>query len=450
MLGEDLVRTLRHFWPEFNAWLERVPDSRFAPFIIYDQRFLIWWGLSLYLFQLGSRRQLDFDLDARGTQVLNNLNRLAQTAQETRPVHKTLHHFLGHTGAAPYARLRTCMLQRLLRMKALDAARLQGYFVVALDATDHLCFRRRHCPHCLVQVHETDTLYRHPVLEAKLLGPADLTLSMASEFIDNSDVNPALTGEDHKQDCELKALSRLVPALRRDFPQLRICLAGDSLYACGRTLQLAKDYDCAYVLTFKEGHMPAVWAEFQSLLRLCPENTLERTTPEGAHQVYRWVHDLSYQDDQGRTWSFHAIPCQETVQDQTTTFAWITNLRVSARTVVAVATKGGRQRWHIENQGFNRQKNSGLHLEHVFCTDPELLKAYYYLLQIAHIMLQVFEKSSWLRRLAAAWGQTPWQWFGSLKNLARRLLESFRYGVLSLDAFDPSRAQRLHIGFDTS
>src|SRR5205807_2361020 len=28
-LGEEWVRTLRHFWPEFNDWLDRVPDSRF-------------------------------------------------------------------------------------------------------------------------------------------------------------------------------------------------------------------------------------------------------------------------------------------------------------------------------------------------------------------------------------------------------------------------------------
>src|SRR5207253_7951458 len=61
-LGDVLPKTMHHFWPEFNLWLDRVPDSRFAPLIIYDKRFLIWWGLSLYLFQLGSRRQLDFDL----------------------------------------------------------------------------------------------------------------------------------------------------------------------------------------------------------------------------------------------------------------------------------------------------------------------------------------------------------------------------------------------------
>ena len=449
-LGEVLPTTIFHFWPELNRWLDDVPDTRFAPLVVYHKRFLIWWGISLYLFQLASRRQLDFDLDARGTEVLNNFNRLAETQQETRPVHDTLDHFLGHTGAAPYAALRTRMLHRLFRMRCLEAARLQGRYVVALDATGHLAFRRPHCPHCLVYHHETHTSYLHQVLEAKLLGPAGLTLSMASEFIENSDSNAALSAESRKQDCELKALSRLLPQLRRDFPQLRLCLSGDSLYACGRLLQLAREYHCSYVLTFKSGHMPAVWRDFQGLLKLCPENTLERTTPEGVCRVYRWVHGLSYEDDQGRTWRFNAIQCTETVDGQTTTFAWITDLDVDVRKVEDVATKGGRQRWHIENQGFNRQKNSGLNLEHAFSTDPELLKAYYYLLQIAHIILQMLEGGSLLRAVAAEFGRTPVQLFGSLKNIARRLLEAFRYFSLSDRAFDSLHASRIQIRFDTS
>jgi hypothetical protein len=441
---------MRHFWPEFNDWLRQFHDPRCQAMVTYDRRFLVWWGICLYLFQLGSRRQLDFDLDARGTHVLDNLNRLAQTAQDTRPVHKTLHYFLGRSGAACCAGLRTSMLQRLIRMKALDAARLQGCFVVPLDATGHVSFRQPHCPQCLVTRHEHYTLYQHQVLEAKLLGPGNLTLSMASEFIENRDANLALSGDARKQDCELKAASRLLPALRRDFPQLRICLAGDSLYACGRMLQLARDHHCDFVFTFKQGHLPAVWADFQQLLTLCPENTLEQVTAAGAHQRYRWVHDLSYQDDQGRPWQFHALQCQETVGEQTTTFAWITSLNLNTRTVADVATKGGRQRWHTENQGFNRQKNGGFNLEHVYGKDPETLKAYYYLLQIAHMIVQVLEASSLLRCLAADCQRTPWQLFGSLKNLARRLLECFRYIVLADDAFDTNQAARLRISLDTS
>ena len=445
-----MVQTIRHFWPDMNRWIAQFPDPRFQPYVIYDKRFLIWWGIALYLFQLGSRRQLDFDLDARGTRVLENLNRLAGTKQTTRPVHKTMHIFLGRTGSDPCAELRTHMLQRLIRMKALDAARLQGCFVAPLDATGHVSFRKPHCPYCLVTRHEHYTLYQHQVLEAKLLGPGDLTLSMASEFIENSDANLALSGDARKQDCELKAASRLLPALRRDFPQLRLCLSGDSLYACGRMLQLAQDHHCDFVFTFKEGHLPAVWADFQQLLPLCPENRLERITADGARQVYRWVHDLSYRDDQGRPWQFHALQCQETVDKQTTTFAWITSLKLNARTVEEVATKGGRHRWHVENQGFNRQKNGGFNLEHVYGKNPETLKAYYYLLQIAHMILQVFEASSLLRRLAAACDRTPWQLFGSLKNIARRLLECFRYFVIDEDAFDPHQAARVRISINSS
>jgi hypothetical protein len=450
-LGDAFVRTVRHFWPDLNDWLDRVPDSRFQPFITYDKRFLVWWGLSLYLFQLGARRQLDFELDCRDSDILINLNRLAKTKQDTRPVNKTLHHFLSHTGVAPYPWLRRQLLQRLIRSKALDAARLQGCFVVALDATGHLTFAERHCERCLVQRHASGhTTYMHQVLEAKLLGPANMALSLATEFIEDSDDNATLGTEARKQDCELKALSRLMPGLRHEYPQLRLCLSGDGLYACGRTLQLAKDHRCNYVLVFKEGRMSAVWQEFQTLLALCPENRREQRTDNGVRQVYRWVHDLSYQDDEGRTWKFHAIVCEETIDDQTTTFAWITDLHVSKNTVVEVATKGGRQRWHIENQGFNRQKNSGLNLEHVFCTNSELLKAYYYLMQIAHVILQVFEAGTLLRRLAQECGRTPWQLFGGLTNLARRLLESFRYRILSDEAFDSKPNERIRIGLDSS
>lgn len=259
------MQTVYHFFPEFNTWLDALPDPRAPELTVYPTRFMAWWGLWLYLGQLGSRRQLDFQLDAWGTQVLTNLNRLAGTEQKTRPVHDTLDYFVGGVGAAPFAALRTRMARRLIRMKVLDSARLLGHLVLIVDATGLLCWRRRHCPHCLVQQHEHTTLYMHQVLEAKLLGPAGVVVSVGSEFIDNEDISVSRdkNAEEIKQDCELKALSRLAPQLKRDFPQARLVLAGDSLYACGRTFQLAQDHDWAYVLVFKPGKLPTVWDEFQ-------------------------------------------------------------------------------------------------------------------------------------------------------------------------------------------
>jgi hypothetical protein len=103
--------------------------------VVYHKRFLLWWGLALFLCKLGSRRQADYQLNTDGPAVLANLNRLAGTRQTSRPVNKTLNYFLGRIGSPPVAGLRAQLVRRLIRMKALDAARLQGRFVVAADGT---------------------------------------------------------------------------------------------------------------------------------------------------------------------------------------------------------------------------------------------------------------------------------------------------------------------------
>jgi hypothetical protein len=451
--GKALTLTVRRYFPDWNAWLDQLPDRRDREAVIYETRFMGWWGICLYLCQLGSRRQLDYDLDARGTMVLTNLNRLAGTNHDTRPVHDTLDYFVEHLKPHGLPNLCTKIARRLIRMKALDAARLAGKYVVPIDGTGTLCFHRRHCEHCLVQRHEQTTVYLHNVLEAKLLGPAGVVVSVASEFIENADADATRRkGADRvKQDCELKALDRLAPKLKAALPHTGIVVCGDSLFACGRMLQLCQDNRWSYVLTFKQGHMPAVWADFQGLLRLSAENTLERTLADGTRQVYRWARRLSYTDDQGRSWSFNALQCEETPpQGKTTRFAWITELPLTRATVVDVAEKGGRSRWKIENEAFNRQKNSGLNLCHVYSIDPEKWKAYYYFLQIAFVLMQLLERGTLLKQLAAELGRTPLQLFGSLKNVARRLLDALRYQYLPEESFDPDAARRLKIHLDSS
>ena len=114
--------------------------------------------------------------------MLGNLNRLAGTAQDSRPVNQTLEYFLEKIGSAPIAGLRQRMVQRLIRMKTLDAARLQGRFLVLIDGSGYLVFGSRHCDDCLTQRHGATTLYMHQVLEAKLLGPAGTVVSIATDY----------------------------------------------------------------------------------------------------------------------------------------------------------------------------------------------------------------------------------------------------------------------------
>jgi hypothetical protein len=415
-----------------------VPDSRQPDAITYETRFMGWIGLLLFLLQLGSRRQLDFALDRHSPTVLANLNRLAGTRQVSIPVHDTLDDFLGHAPWNGFHVVRRLMAQRLIRMKALEDARLLGHYVVPIDGTGLFSFHHRHCEACLERKTKSGTIYHHQVLEAKLLGPAGVVISIGTEFIENADADARLLcdPEQFKQDCELKAFQRLAPRLKTDFPQLRIALAGDALFACGATLQIAQDNDWSYVLTFKEGRLPSVWSEFQRLKNLCPENHRRQQLPNGTWQVFRWVRDLSYEDDKKRRWTFHAVECTETLPDgETRYFAWITNLSVTSANVVAIA-EGGRSRWKIENEAFNRQKNHGPNLEHLYSEDPENWKAYYYLLQIAFMITQVVERGSLLRQLSAGLHSTPLKLFGSLANIVRRLREALCWLIWPEDCFD--------------
>src|ERR1700679_404866 len=68
-VGEVLPTPNLHFCPELNRWLDDVPDTRFLPLVVYHKRFLIWWGISLYLFQLASCRPLDFVLVPRAPEL---------------------------------------------------------------------------------------------------------------------------------------------------------------------------------------------------------------------------------------------------------------------------------------------------------------------------------------------------------------------------------------------
>ena len=65
-------------------------------------------------------------------------------------------------------------------------------------------------------------------------------------------------------------------------------------------------------------------------------------------------------------------------------------------------------------------------------------------------MFQLLEVGSLLRNLAGAVGKSPREFFGSLRNIARRLLEALRYFHLPDDAFDVALAASIQIRLTTA
>jgi len=52
----------------------------------------------------------------------------------------------------------------------------------------------------------------------------------------------------------------------------------------------------------------------------------------------------------------------------------------------------GRQRWRIENEGFNVQKTKTFNIEHMYSKNYNAMKVHYFLIQFAHTLRQLLEK----------------------------------------------------------
>ena len=404
-----LVKTLHHFFPQFRGWLAGLPDPRDPRFIVYPISYVILSGLLLFLTKLGARRQIRFHFTT--AHFIGNVNRLAGTSCETMLHPDTLAYLAQRLPESGLEGLRRKMVYALVRQKVFAKARLLArYHLVVIDGTGHLTFRTRHCAHCLTRTHGDVVLYYHPVLEAKLVTPSGLAISIATEFIEN-----AQAGSD-KQDCERKAFLRLSLRLKRDFPQLPLCLLLDSLYACGPVFDRCRACDWRFIITFKEGSAPAVFAEYERLK--AAGGTRHHRATNDVTQDYTWVNGIDF--------SGHAVDILECVERVATLapkrFVWVTDIPVNEANFIDLE-RGGRQRWRIENEGFNIQKNNGYELEHAYCEHERGARNFYLLLQIAHLIAQLLEKGLLAKTLPKE--------IGAIKNVARFLLEELRRTQMS-------------------
>lgn len=422
------------FPPLFKA----VSDPRDPSRKVYPLPGLCFAGLLLYLCRLGARRRMGELL--RTSSSAGKFKKLFGV--EAFPHGDTLGKLACRLVPAELQECVCTLTEGLIRKKFLYPYRLlERFFVVAVDGTGMLTFPERHCPHCLTAVHNGKTFYYHHVLEAKLVTSNGLAFSLMTEFIENPEPDTS------KQDCELKAFYRLAKRIKKRFPRLPICLSLDGLYAGGPAIKLCEDLGWKYVITLKDGDLPSVNSEFQALLPLQEQNR-QQIRLNNTVQDYRWAKDIEYQDSKRRTHRLHVLELCETVDNgdgkvKKNRFKWITNIDLQEKNVAQVAHQGGRIRWKIENEGFNVQKNGGFGLEHAYVMNWNAAQVFYYLLQIAHILSQLMEKGSELKKIFP-------QGVGSAKDLAFLLLEAWRNAKLDDEDYRRIKYERFQFRIDSS
>ena len=352
-----------------------------------------------------------------------NLLKLAgPSAAETVADPDTLAYYAERAPVGALEKLLASMTRRLIRSKALDRGRLLGYFLVAIDGSQACTFATQPWPGVPNRkLSENNTQFFAYLLDAKLIMPCGMALSLATEMLSN-DPNASFD----TQDSELKAFPRLIEKLHTLFPTTPFCLLLDALYAKQNIIRLIEAKGWKYIITFKKGSMPERFAEAETLAAMQPNNQLD-LKHNGKNQRFRWTNNLPIAE-----FNPGVLFCHEHSENaEPMASAWLTNFHLCPSNVEKIANNGGRLRWKIENEGFNVQKNNGYEMTHPCGRHPNGFRIFYILLLIAHYINQLILHGSLIAPLCKT--------FGSAKNFARPLAESMRNHLLPDNLAQPGQ-----------
>lgn len=389
----DKVR--KQWFPKLPQWLGEVPDSRASH--TYSNASLLCQGVSLFLFKLGSRNQMT-NAARYSPFFKENFSRLFEGMEMAHP--DTADNYYRSLKMEDLGRVRTEMVRSLIEKKRIDTFR--GHYLVSIDG---VCISTHERDLNGQLLHTTSPTgkrtYYHSMLEAKIVMPCGHAFSIGSEPISNEGKK-----DYEKQDCELNAFKRLCARIKKDFPRLPVCILADGLYANSPVMGICKENRWKYIITLKDGNLPSVQEQITDTeeagrIRTTSPLLVDKKTKAYADSHYEGIEGLAHKGH-----VFNYVSCIEPAgstksgEPATTRFAHITNLSFREHGEVcpkltAAISKSGRLRWKIENEGFNTQKNQGYNLCHKYARNSvEGMRIYYLLLQIAHIINQIVEKSA--------------------------------------------------------
>ena len=189
-----------------------------------------------------------------------------------------------------------------------------------------------------------------------------------------------------------------------------------------------EEYGWDFLIRFKKGSIPSVFEEYEELKRYDGNEQKEKITLPDRKKVevtYKYVNDIDYKG--------HIVNIAEYTEKTGTEekrFIFITSTKIKKSNVREICEKG-RKRWKIENEGFDIQKNHGYELEHNFSNDYNAQKNHYLLIQIAHMLSQLFENSEKVVK----------EYKMNLAEIHEKILMDFKIKVMDDEVYKQERCQ---------
>lgn len=373
--------------------MKEVNDPRQFP--TYSKENLLCQGLFLFLSQESSRNALN-NRAQHGDCYKNNFSSLFGGMNWAH--FDTVDDFLRMSNMEDVEKVKTKMIKSLIEKKRIIS--FYGRYPVVIDATGVTTYDEDPEGNLLHRNSGTGKkTYLNIMLEAKIVTPEGLCLSIASEPLSNTEAESY-----QKQDCELKAFKRITEKIKQFFPRLPVCLLLDGLYANNTVFDICREYEWKYIVSLKDGslaNLQRTIADTEEAKRIRFERPVikkNKSANDDDSAYYQCIENLSHKGH-----LFNWIECiwpplvkNKNGKEATPThFVFLTNLPLHNDAsqkpgIIVKMVQAGRLRWKIENEGFNTQKNHGYHLHHKFSRHSvKTLHVYYILLQIAHLINQL-------------------------------------------------------------
>ena len=368
----DLVTIVRQYFPELIKKFNSITDLRNQSYVKYKMKVIFIVRLLGLMCEMKSMHGMTRELNTK--ESIENIAQICDLELEEIPHCDTINDVFEKVRIEEIEKIRKYMINKLIRGKILQRYKIRDrYYHIIVDGTGLATSRKKYNENCLVKK-KTDKKgneyqeYSTYVLEAKLV-VGEMVFSIGSEFVENTEKNET------KQDCETEAFKRLAGKIKKEYPKLKILISGDALYASKPVIDICKENGWKYIIRFKEGTIPSLYQEFETVVAESNESTKEN---------YEYVTGLDYEEEK-----INVIKYTDTKKG--TEFVYITDLPITNKNIEKTINVG-RNRWKIENEGFNIQKNGTFDIGHLYSKNQIAIKVHYLMIQIAHILRQMLEK----------------------------------------------------------
>jgi hypothetical protein len=248
----------------------------------------------------------------------------------------------------------------------------------------------------MTRQHRNGTVsYYHQMLGAVIVHP-DLpeVIPLAPEPIQRADGYS-------KNDCERNAARRWLKRFRRDHPHLPVIITEDALSSNAPHIRDLRAGRCHFLLGVKPGDHAHLFEQVYRRVEAEETAVFDETEPStGKQRHYLFVNDLSLNETNPEV-RVNFLLCRESDAQTEHEWTWVTDLNLTAENF-GKGARGGRARWHIENETFNTLKNQGYHFEHNYGHgEKNLAVVMALLMMLAFGIDQVQQKCNALFR--AAW-----------------------------------------------